>query len=93
MNDKHKLMEENINLVYFTIHKYYPSFIKDEDIIQCGMLGLCCAAKHYDPTKSKFSTFAISWIKNEIKHELQERGKRQVEISLETFLEGNRDEN
>lgn len=92
MMNKKKFIEENINLVYFIINKYYKSYSKDEDIIQCGMLGLCKAAERWEPTKSKFSTFAGSCIRNEIKYELQARTKRQVECSLESLMEGDKSE-
>ena len=88
MNDMTKFIEQNISLVYFVINKYYPSFINDDDIVQCAMVGLCKAANRWDSSKSKFSTFASSWIKNEIKSELRKRNSRKIEISLEQLLEG-----
>lgn len=90
--NRQQLVEDNVNLVYYLIRKYYPTLINDEDIIQIGMVGLCEAAKRWDSNKSKFSTYAGSWIKNEIKHELQERASRQVEVSLESLMEGNKNE-
>ena len=44
MNDRKKFIEENVNLVYVIVREYYPTFIFDEDVIQCGMVGLCKAA-------------------------------------------------
>lgn len=80
---KNKLIEENMNLVYFTINKYYPSLIYDEDIKQAGMVGLCKAACSYDESASKFSTYAILGIRNEIKAELRSRKKHNSVLSLD----------
>lgn len=92
MNDIQKFIEENTNLVHFLINKYYPYFSADEDIIQCGMLGLCKAAEKWDSSKSKFSTYATKWILSEIKRELRERGKHSAEISLESLMEDKQNE-
>lgn len=92
MNDRQNFIEENLNLVYFLIQKHYPTFIRDNDIIQCGMLGLCKAAERWDSRKSKFSTYATKWVLNEIRRELKNRGKHSSEISLESLMEDKRDE-
>lgn len=60
------LILNNMNLVYYCVHKYYQSWCKDEDIIQTGMEGLCKAAATWDESKSKFSTYAVRCIRNEI---------------------------
>ena len=91
MNDKKQFIEKNIDLVYFVVNKYYPSFSKDEDIVQCGMVGLCNAVEKWEK-KGKFSSYATKCILNEIRRELKDRAKRKVEISLESLLEGNKNE-
>lgn len=77
------LIEENINLVYFIVHTYYPTFSKDEDIIQTGMLALCNAANTFDESKSKFTTYASRSIRNEINLELRRRKKHRGVLSLD----------
>ena len=81
--NKQELIESNKELVYFLIYKHYPTFIKDEDIIQSGMVGLCLAASTWDETRSKFSTFAAKCILNAIKMELRNRNKHYGVLSLE----------
>ena len=77
-----------MNLVYFIIHKYYPNLIRDEDMVQCGMLGLCKAAETWDESKSKFSTYASCCIGYEITKELKRR-KRQINaVSLDCPVKG-----
>ena len=76
------LIEDNMNLVYFLISKYYPSFIHDEDIAQSGMVGLCRAAETWDESKSKFITYASHCILNEVKQEFRNRKRQITGISL-----------
>jgi RNA polymerase sigma factor (sigma-70 family) len=80
---KQQLIEDNMRLVYSLVSKEYPTYLTDEDIIQCGMLGLCKAAEKWDEGKSKFSTFAISCIRNEIRYEFRKRAKHQGILSLD----------
>ena len=79
-----------MNLVYYLIRTYYPNFIKDGEIIQSGMLGLCRAVEKFDESKGKFSTYASRCILGEIKRELQNRSRWSVETSLEQLLEVNK---
>lgn len=73
-----------MNLVYSAIHKYYPNFSKDEDVIQAGMLGLWKAAMSWNEEKHKFSTYAITCILNEIRMEFRHRCKQPPEtLSLD----------
>lgn len=80
-----KLVEDNMGLVYFLINRYYPTFITDEDIVQCGMLGLCQAAKGYkEDAGVTFASYASYCILNEIVREFKRRRRHQGVISLET---------
>lgn len=81
-----QLIESNMNLVYFVISKYYPTFINDEDIVQTGMLALCMAANTWDENKSKFSTYAGRCIRNAINNELHNRNKHKNVLSLDYEL-------
>jgi RNA polymerase sporulation-specific sigma factor len=78
-----QLVEDNMNLVYFTIARYYPRHIGDEDIIQIGMVGLCRAATSYDDSKGQFSTYAIVKIRSAISYEFRKDNKRVKTISLD----------
>lgn len=77
-----------MNLVYFLINKYYPSFVADEDIIQAGMLGLCRAANTWDETLSTFSTYASKCVLNEICKEFRARKKQHGVLSLDYEVSG-----
>lgn len=86
---KQQLIEDNMNLVYSLISKEYPTYLQDEDIVQCGMVGLCNAAEKWDESKSKFSTFAFICIRNEIRMELRRRQKHSGLLSLDYEVDGN----
>lgn len=80
---KRQLIEENMNLVYFIINRYYPTYIQDQDIVQTGMVGLCKAADTWEESVSKFSTYASKCICNEINKEFQSRKKHKGVLSLD----------
>lgn len=82
------LIIENQKLVYFIVRKYYPTYIFDEDIVQCGMVGLCKAAEKWDEKKAKFSTYAGRIIRNEINQEFIARKKHSQNVSLDKAVEG-----
>ena len=89
MQTKQELITENMNMVYSVIHKEYPTYINDEDVIQSGMLGLCNAADKWDESKSKFSTYAWTSIRNAINNELIGRAKHQGVLSLDYMVGAN----
>lgn len=62
-------VEENQKLVYLCLKKLNITFSDQnyEDMVQEGMIGLCCAAERYDPARGSFSTFAIPTITGYIK--------------------------
>lgn len=81
---KQQLIEDNMDLVYFIIRKYYPKYIDDEDIIQCGMVGLCIAAEKWDEEKGAFSTYASTNIRYAIWNEFRRyRNKHSGVLSLD----------
>lgn len=83
MPTKNKLIEDNINLVYFVVSHDYPTFRYDDDIVQAGMLGLCKAAEAWDG-KRKFSTYAVRCIRTEIINEFRARKPHSKVVSLDT---------
>lgn len=89
--DQTKLIEDNMKLVYFTVNKYYPRHIADEDVIQVGMIGLINAAQMYDESKGAFSTYACKCIRNEINKEFMARKKQIPTLSLDYEYRGGED--
>ena len=81
--NRQQLIEDNMNLVHFIISKHYPTFIGDEDIAQCGMIGLCRAADTWKDDKSAFSTYASKCILNEIYDEFKRRCRHKEVWSLD----------
>lgn len=80
---------ENEKLVHFVIGRYFPGYRKDEDIVQCGQIGLWKACENFDGERSRFSTFAARCIFNEIAKELRARSKEQKKgnvVSLDEVI-------
>lgn len=84
------LFQNNLGLVYSCISHYFGSdFLKDEEIVQRGMVGLWKAVKSYDVSKGSLSTWAWIWIRKEVQEELKERWRNScgLFISLEELME------
>lgn len=74
--ERDKLIEENLQLVWYVMSRYYPSTINSperEDFFQIGCIGLIFAANSYEPGSVTFSTFAARNIGCRIRNELQSR--------------------
>lgn len=87
MSELEQLITNNIPLVYHIVRKDYPSYSNDEDIISCGMVGLCTAANKFDPTKGSFSSYARKFIHGEIRRELEKRKSDSIVYSLDAMME------
>ncbi len=87
MNDaQRKLAEDNLKLVHFTISRYFPLLLGDSEIVSAAYLGLCRASQQWQKSKGKFTTYAITSIRNTILGELKNRNKQLDCISLHTKL-------
>jgi RNA polymerase sporulation-specific sigma factor len=77
MKRYHKLVLDNKKLVYYVVKKL--GIHKDIDnFYDIGMIGLCKAARSFDSESgTKFSTYAISCIRNEIYMYCRKKGNRQ----------------
>ena len=71
-------MHKNQRLVKKIAEKYVGAYGNDldcDDHEQVGYIGLLTAAEKYDAgCETKFSTYAVHWIKREILHEIKARG-------------------
>lgn len=83
-----ELFKEHARLVYWTISKYYPMFIADEDIRQEASIGLWKACLWYDKEKAQFTTYAVKCITSQILLALRRRNRwaRLNTISLEASI-------
>ena len=62
-NEQKELVAENHNLIYGYAYK---NGVLLDDYYDVLAIGLCKAAKHYDSSKGKFSTFAFKCMNNEM---------------------------
>lgn len=59
---KEELLKNYYNLAYSIASKCNNRGVDFDDLLQSAQLGLLYAATKYDPSKSKFSTYATPWI-------------------------------
>lgn len=94
-NEIEQKIIENKKLIYLVLNKQFPWLIGDDDVEQCGLIGLWKACKMYDSDKSKFSTFATTCIRNEILMEMRRRKTLQkveaVSLDMPVPVEGKED--
>lgn len=83
-SERDKLIEDNLNLVWYTMRTYYPNrFTPDneQDFFQIGCLGLIQAASTYDEHPDlAFSTYAVNTIRSHINHQFLYLNRKQRSI-------------
>ena len=82
-------IQENMGLVYFVIHRHFPTFIGDEDILQEAQIGLWKACKTFNDSKGKFSSYAVVCIINNIRMYLRRMRSQNTfsHLSLDEFVD------
>ena len=87
MTDREQKIIDNMGLVHYVIHKYFPLYMDNQDNIQNGYVGLIKAVDSFDEsTGNTFSTYAARCIFNEIAINLRKQNKYAKDISLQTVL-------
>ena len=74
-DDPDRTIRENERLIYYIIINKLNrnDLVYDEDIVQCGRIGIYKAWKSYDPTKAAWSTYMTRCVTNEIFMEFRRR--------------------
>lgn len=87
MTDREQKIINNMNLVHYIIHKYFPQYITNQDVIQNGYVGLIKAVDSFDESAGNaFSTYAARCIFNEIAMDLRRQNKYAKDISLHAVI-------
>ena len=97
--EKNKLAEENLGLVYLVVNKeftYEKTTESDrENYIEEGMIGLAKAINTFNPSKgAKFSTYAYTCIKFEINNYVRKKNNHKRKInyacknSIDEYIKG-----
>ena len=62
-----QMIADNEKLVMYTISRFFPTFLYDDDIRQLGYIGLWKACEKYDASlNTKFGSYAVKAIRGEI---------------------------
>lgn len=74
-DDPDRTIRENERLIHFILRNNLnrDDLVYDEDIVQCGRIGIYKAWKSYDPTKAAWSTYVTRCVTNEIFLEFRRR--------------------
>lgn len=83
MENREKLIEENLGLVHACANKFRGRGTEYDDLFQAGCVGLIKAADGYDPSRGfAFSTYAVPVILGEIKRIFRDGGAVKVSRSI-----------
>lgn len=83
MENRDKLIEENLGLVHACANKFRGRGTEYDDLFQAGCVGLIKAADGFDPSRGfAFSTYAVPVILGEIKRIFRDGGAVKVSRSL-----------
>lgn len=83
MENREKLIEENLGLVHACANKFRGRGTEYDDLFQAGCVGLIKAADGFDPSRGfAFSTYAVPVILGEIKRIFRDGGAVKVSRSL-----------
>lgn len=81
--DIDQLVTENIRLAYYVANKYRNTKLDYDDVLSSCFFGLTKAAKDFDSTKSKFSTYAVLVMHNEVRMLFRYIKRRSLNVSYE----------
>lgn len=89
--EQRELVEKNINLVYFTVNKFFwRSFVivEKEELYQEGMFALCKCIPFYDSKKGEISTYIVKCVKKHLsEYMIRKVSKHAKTIPLEKIEE------
>ena len=91
LNDaQRKLVEDNLKLCHFALHKKGIHGDNYEDYFQIACIGLCKAAEKFDPMHNhKFSFYAMACIYNELRQSFRfqrAQSRKGITVSLDAPL-------
>jgi len=80
---REQLVEENVELIWCVVKRFYGRGLENEDLFQIGSIGLLKAIDKFDLSYDvKFSTYAVPMISGEIKRFLRDDGMIKVSRTL-----------
>lgn len=86
--EKNRISEENISLVYYVVKMFQNSGIPYDELVSIAMVGYAKALNAFDTERdTKFSTYSINCMRNEILFFLRkEKGHMRNDVSMSLIL-------
>lgn len=93
--EKNTIAEENFNLIHYVANSFSTTGIPHDELVSIGTVGYTKALNNYDKdSEAKFSTYAVTCIRNEILHFLRKEKKHTENTILSgTYLFTDKDGN
>ncbi|MDR3621564.1 MAG: sigma-70 family RNA polymerase sigma factor [Paludisphaera borealis] len=76
-DELHELVTQNVGLAWYIANRWKRSGLDVEELAQAGMIGLCKAARDYNPERGTFSTYATWWIRAAVSKAAEKLAKHQ----------------
>lgn len=86
------LFYQNYSFAWFIVSKYFPQYIRDEDICQEAFMGLWKACTSYQEGKAAFTSYAAKCIQNQIGAYLRHNTPKVTLVSIESPVASSEDE-
>ena len=81
-------IEEHLGLVRFVVSKFHRGrFVEDSDLYSAGCMALVEARTTYDPSRSKFSTWATRLIRQRVIEELRRKKRDSCSGELQDIAD------
>ncbi len=91
---RRELILHNLRLVSHIVRKYYPNAKNQDDLVSIGTIGLIKAVDTFKVSAgSRFATYAVRCIQNEILMHFRASKKLSAEVSLNDTIDTDRDGN
>lgn len=91
MQNINELIRQHEGLVRVVAFRSFSGHTRDEDLFQCGMIGLWNAAREWDG-KRNFSPFACACIRNAMRNYLRDKTKMPILEDIEEWDAGEEQE-
>jgi RNA polymerase sigma factor (sigma-70 family) len=84
-----QLVEQNLGMVFNEVRRYSYWHVPEEDLVQEGAFGLLLAVERFEDRGTRFTTYAMYWVRNAIDIAIRE-GVARTDRQKRVFYRTNR---